>query len=449
MGDSAGSWRDHRVQWRLVKLISGVTWRAVESDDTAATESGPVLLVANHFGGAADAVVLMDVLPRRPRILADDQIWTVLVARQMMEWLGAIPVHRGHGHEGSDNTDMFSECHTALAEGDMLLIFPEGITRDEPSIGKVRTGAARIAIGAHDAGVRGLRIVPVGIHYDDKAAFRSSVYVHTGQVIDVDREVQEALAEPGETDEEHVEVDALTDLIERRLREAAPDFSDWRQARSLQLASEAFLRTLQPDSPVPAGLRNRLASWLAHRDDSAGLADLAGGYRKALAHSGLADGWAAEGGRRVNLHSLWVLFAWLVMLPYAALGAVLCGAPMVLTWLLSKLRLAPAMMATVLPLAGAILFGITWIVWLVFGYQQGEMAGLLAAGVVFPVSFMALMLVTERAHLWLTGLHNRVFSVGHHGHRLAAQRRELVDAVAGEVLADLEGPVPRVREGAS
>jgi 1-acyl-sn-glycerol-3-phosphate acyltransferase len=425
------------VQWRLVKLISAVTWRSVESDDTAPAEDGPVLLVANHFGGAADAVVLMDVLPRRPRILADDKIWTVPVAGQMMQWLGAIPVHRGRGGEGSDNADMFAECHEALGQGEMLLIFPEGITRDEPSIGKVRSGAARIALGARSAGVRGLRIVPVGLHYDDKAAFRSSVYVRRGDVIDLDAEVDAALGGGAAPEGEHERVELLTELIDRRLREAAPDFSDWRQARALQLCAEAFLRTLEPTEAVPAGLRNRLAAWLARRADSAELVELGEGYRRGLSHAGVSDTWAAEGGRRLNLHSLWVLLGWLLMLPYALLGIVMCGVPILLTWLVSKLRLAPAVVASILPLAGALLFALTAVVWMVLGYRVDRLTGLTAAPVAFGVSFAALMLVSERAHLWLTGLHNRVFGLRHHGHRLSEQRNRMVAAVCDEVLGAL------------
>jgi len=113
----AGAWTHHAVQLRLVDAIRALTWREVEAGDLSATESGPVLLVSNHFGGAADAIVLMSVLPRRPRILADDTIWRYPVARQAMEWLGAIPVHRGRSrtgeeaHGGTDNTDMFASSH--------------------------------------------------------------------------------------------------------------------------------------------------------------------------------------------------------------------------------------------------------------------------------------------------------------------------------------------------
>ncbi len=42
---------------------------------------GPVAAVSNHFGGLADAVLLVDASPRLPRIVARDVIWKVPIAR--------------------------------------------------------------------------------------------------------------------------------------------------------------------------------------------------------------------------------------------------------------------------------------------------------------------------------------------------------------------------------
>lgn len=444
MNASAGAWTHHPLQARLVGGISAVTWRDVAASDLAATEAGPVVLVANHFGGAADAIVLMDVLPRRPRILADDTIWRYPVARQVMDWLGAIPVHRGrsaHGgdaHSGVDNTDMFASCHEALARGESVLIFPEGITRDEPSIGTVRSGAARIALGARGTGVEGVSIVPVGIHYDDKAAFRSSVYVRQGEPIDLDAVVAEATEAAG-LPEGREAVDALTGLIEQRLRSSAPDYEDWREARALQTAAEAFLRTLEPDRAVPIGLRDRLSGWLATRPGHAS-AEMAGAeYREALTHAGVTDTWAVEGAGGWRWRSLLTLAAWIVMLPYAAIGAVVHALPLALTWLVTRIRLAPAVMATVMPVAAASFFGIVLGVWLVLGYKVSQWAGVAAFAVLYPTTFAALLLVTERAALWWRGLRNRLFSLRRGATEGLDRRRErVVSAVTVEVLGTLD-----------
>ncbi len=443
MKSHVGSWTDHPVQLRLIDAIAAVTWREVAAGDLAPTEDGPVLLVSNHFGGAADAIVLMSVLPRRPRILADDTIWRYPVARQVMSWLGAIPVHRGRSRSGgeaksgADNTDMFSSCHDALREGDTLLIFPEGITREEPSIGEVKTGAARIALGARESGVEGISIVPVGIHYDDKAAFRSSVYVRRGDPLDLDALV-EGYRPDLEIGDERAAVDELTELIEARLRASAPNYEDWREARALQTAAEVFMRSMAPDRSVPIGLRDRLASWLAAREGPGEIEDYAADYRDALAHSGLADGWAVEGAGGLRWRSVLTVLTWVLMLPYAALGLVAHAVPMALTWLVTKLRLAPAMMATVMPVAAAVLFGIAMCLWTWVGWRIDGADGAFSLALLFPISFSALILVAERAALWWRGLRNRLWGA-RRGRRvgLRSDRDQLVSMVGAEVSAAL------------
>lgn len=436
-GGGPGAWIHHRVLRRLVDGVAFLTWREVAIDELDATADGPVLLVANHFGGASDAVVLMSVLPRRPRILADDAIWKVPVARQVMEWIGAIPVHRGHSGS-TDNADMFAAAHEALADRELVLIFPEGITREEPSIGRVRSGAARIAIGARAAGVSGIRIVPVGLHYDDKAAFRSTVYVREGRPIDLDAEVAAAPARPGGTEEEHDEVERLTELIGERLRATAPDYDDWREARALQMGAEVFLRTLEPDAAVPVGLRDRLGAWLAGRHDVDRVVEVADRYRVALSQVGATDAWAAHSSARLSRRRLVTLLTWLLMLPYALMGLVAWAVPSVLTWAVSRLRLAPAVMASVLPIAALVLFGATTGAWLWWGWDWSRSSGVVTVLVLAPITFTAMGLVVERGLLWVRWLRNRLGTLGGRGRQLADLRADVVHAVADEVSGVLE-----------
>lgn len=438
-GRSPGVWAKHRALRRLVDAVAWVTWREVAIDDLDATDDGPVLLVANHFGGVSDAIVLMSVLPRRPRILADDAIWKVPVVKQVMEWVGAIPVHRGHSGT-TDNTDMFAAAHDALADRELVLIFPEGITREEPSIGRVRSGAARIAIGARAAGVAGIRIVPVGLHYDDKAAFRSTVYVREGQPIDLDAEIAASDVQGSAVGEdvERLEVERLTELISERLRATAPDYDDWREARALQMGAEVFLRSLEPDEPVPVSLRDRMGAWLADRPDRAHVVDLADSYRSALSQVGATDAWAAHGARVLNRRRVLTALTWLLMVPYALMGLVAWSVPSVLTWAVSRIRLAPAVMATVLPIAALVVFGATTAAWLWWGWTWNRSTGVVTVMVLAPLTFAAMGLVVERALLWVRWVRNRVSTLGGRGRRLADLRGEVVDAVAAEVVTSLD-----------
>ena len=109
----------------------------------------------------------------------------------------------------------FAAIHAALSAGQMVLIFPEGRSWDEPRLAPIKTGTARIATSARDAGVRNLAIVPIGINYERKDGLRSRVLVEVGQPIAVD-----ALS-PAQA-----QVDELTNNISRRLHAVTLNFDD-------------------------------------------------------------------------------------------------------------------------------------------------------------------------------------------------------------------------------
>src|SRR2546428_12725037 len=58
------------------------------------------------------------------------------------------------------NTAMFATCHRAFAEGQVIAIYPEGTTHADARVQRIRTGAARNALGCLRAG--DLTGIPVG-----------------------------------------------------------------------------------------------------------------------------------------------------------------------------------------------------------------------------------------------------------------------------------------------
>ena len=66
-----------------------------------------------------------------------------------------------------------------------MALFPEGHSHNEPRRLPLKTGAARIALETEARhGPLGLKIVPVGLTYDEKGKFRSRVLVRVGDPID-------------------------------------------------------------------------------------------------------------------------------------------------------------------------------------------------------------------------------------------------------------------------
>ncbi len=431
--------RKDRFIAKLVSFLTRAVYRDVEVYWAApATSDAPQLTVANHFGGFSDGLVLLYVFPdRRPGIIARDVIWKIPVARSLMNWIGAIPVHKPEDRgSATSNDQMFSSCYRALDDGRHLLIFPEGVTRNEPSIAPVKTGAARIALGARASGASGMRILPVGIHYEDKAALRSRVFVNGGAPIDLDDLAgeREAGGEPITANDRDA-VRALTDEINVRLRQAAPDYANWDEARLLAQASEITLRSQldDPSGAVPIGLRDRLANTLADRPaDARQRIDRAvNDYRRDLDGVGLSDaelhGKLSTG--RFLRSIIWQLIVGILMFPFALAGAAINIVPYLLVKAIGLLRVAPSVAASIKPVAAFALFGITWgiVIWravAAFGWEAGVVAFLL-----LPVYLSIVIIFVERATLlWTT----------YRRWRADAGSRQLGDAVAQRRAAVVE-----------
>ncbi len=108
-----------------------------------------------------------------------------LVAR-FLTACGAIPVYRKQDDPDKmdRNADAFAACFRALERGQLVGIYPEGTTHSESRVQRIKTGAARIALDYQAAG-RGapLTLIPVGITFEARKAFRGHVRVSFGEPI--------------------------------------------------------------------------------------------------------------------------------------------------------------------------------------------------------------------------------------------------------------------------
>ncbi|MFM7509503.1 MAG: 1-acyl-sn-glycerol-3-phosphate acyltransferase [Actinomycetota bacterium] len=372
------SWGEHRFLYRLVRIAARLVWRDIDTDDLRDLADGPVLVVANHFGGLADALVLMSVLPRRPRILADDAIWRIPPARWVMNQIGAVAVHRGRSGS-TDNSSMFATAAAALDSGDLLLVFPEGITRDEPSIGTVHTGAVRMAAAANVD----VRIVAVGLHYADKAAFRSDVAVRRGGSVVVPAD---------ERPDDQAGIDALTARMGAELRAAAPDYDGWDEVAALRGAATVVLEAADRNRRVSIGERERLASAYAALPPAERVA-----VRQAAEEFLSSGATVVERRRSTPVARVLRAIVWVAALPYALVGAVVFGIPVLLTWGASRLPLAAAVRATIVPAVALLTFGGAAGVVVVTGAAQRGGDGVGLALSLVTVAFLALVYTADTA----------------------------------------------------
>ena len=121
---------------------------------------GPAIIAANH-NSHLDTMVMFSLYPLskvhklRPVAAADYFLCNPFIAWFSLNVIGIIPLSRS----GSIKKDLFKECHEALDNEDILLIYPEG-TRGEPEkTSKLKKGLYYLCKDRTDT-----KIIPVMTH---------------------------------------------------------------------------------------------------------------------------------------------------------------------------------------------------------------------------------------------------------------------------------------------
>ena len=214
---------------------------------------GAVLVVSNHTNAFVDPLLMLTRLDRPVSLTAKSTLRRNPLLAALMRALNVIEFHRGQDRaEGADptkNVDAMAAVRGRLAEGGLVVIFPEGVSHSDPAMRPFKTGAARIALDFVDAAPgAALTVVPAGLHYEAKERFRSAAGVVFGEPFDA---AAWRRANPA------ADARALTDEMERRIRRLTANFHTERDIHLFAQAAE--LLRVAGTQPVPLG-------WDAPRD---------------------------------------------------------------------------------------------------------------------------------------------------------------------------------------
>lgn len=207
----------------------------------------PVIFVLNHPNALVDPAFLLCLAPRKVSFLAKAPIFRMPVIGSFVRALDSLPVYR-HQDQGEDvkkNQETFAAAARWLAKGGTIGICPEGISHDEPGLQPIKTGTARIALGAVSSGeVRDLKIVPTGLYYTSKTSFRSEALLYFGKPINVKPYPLEDGVPP------RAAVRELSKAIETSLREVMLDTQHEEALHTISRAEEIFSSEDQDDQPT-------------------------------------------------------------------------------------------------------------------------------------------------------------------------------------------------------
>ena len=406
--------------------------------------NSPVIFVQNHPNALVDPVFLLCLAPRRVSFLGKSTLFSMPILGFFVRAIDTLPVYRrqDEGEDVSRNLETFVAARKLLASGGTIGICPEGVSHDEPRLKPIKTGAARIALGAVSTGeVLNLQIVPAGLYYTSKTTFRSGVLLYCGKPFPVPRVQLEPDGNPPRAavrelsdkievalrdvmlDAEHEEALHTAARAERIFSAARQDESDDSLTEELQLRQRFIKAYKILRERAPARLE-RLELRMTRFEEEL---KLAGMQSRDLA--------APTSKRQVFAHLLTRCLLFMLLLGPAVFGLLVHYPAYRLGGFLSTqiYRDTEDVVSTVKIISAMLLFPLTWILLGVVTYKLlGLPAALLALAVMPAMGYVAIRFA-EELDSFLGGLRALVFFLRKRRFfvRLIAER----NAIRNEILA--------------
>jgi len=178
--------------WSIIKYTSIILrfylYRFQVSGKEKIPLNGPIIFAVNHQNAFLDAIILSCSSPRFPYSLARADVFKYAIARYLLKSINIIPIYRIRDgfREVKKSSQVIMNCVALLKQNKALLIFPEGYHHLKFTLRPLQKGIARIAFGDPDQSlIMNLKIIPVGIQYENHSAWRGRVLVTYGDPIEV------------------------------------------------------------------------------------------------------------------------------------------------------------------------------------------------------------------------------------------------------------------------
>jgi 1-acyl-sn-glycerol-3-phosphate acyltransferase len=372
---------------RLFRFAIEVFYRRVEVEGLEhVPRDAPLIFAVNHPNGLIDPLFVLCYAPREVSFLAKAPLFRYPVIGWFVKLFESIPVYRKQDNVAGSNEETFARAREILGHGGGVAIFPEGTTHSDARLRELKTGAARIALGAS---LPDLTIVPVGIYYSAKGTFRSDVLVLFGAPIPCSAGFQPA---PGAGDGgagwkpalHEGDVDDLTHHIERGLA-----------AVTLQADSRAALELVENAEDIFSDRTDVSDEFALRKQFVDGYHYLCEHDPERLARLASEVTRFSEELRRAKLqpHELVLRFRAstimrvILQLPIAAAGALLHYPTYRLVGFLAKrfARGETELMATIKFIGSLLLFPLTWIIYAVIAYRYLGAIGAAGALLLVPL----------------------------------------------------------------
>ncbi|MDQ3159475.1 MAG: 1-acyl-sn-glycerol-3-phosphate acyltransferase, partial [Pseudomonadota bacterium] len=145
------------LSWVLVRTLYKLHTRGI---DEHIPEQAAALIVCNHVS-YMDALILSASIPRPARFVMYYKIFNIPVMRWIFRTAKAIPI-AGAREDPALMQRAFDAVDAALAEGELVCIFPEGALTKDGEIATFKSGVEKILARANAAG-RPVQVIPMAL----------------------------------------------------------------------------------------------------------------------------------------------------------------------------------------------------------------------------------------------------------------------------------------------
>lgn len=158
--------------------------------------SGPLLVAVNHQNALVDSLIVGWLMPQRITMTAKATLTANPFISLFFRMMHVVPLRRISDEprstselpfDRSRNNKAFREILRVLNQKGTVLVFPEGKSHNETGLEPLKTGLARVALRAREGTtLSGLRILPIGLVFEDKGVPGTVAGAYVAEPIDVD-----------------------------------------------------------------------------------------------------------------------------------------------------------------------------------------------------------------------------------------------------------------------
>ncbi len=152
-------------------------------------DKGPFIYAANHQNALMDAMAIVSTQKHQVVFVARADIFKKPLIIKFLHFLRILPVYRKRdgGNSFENNQETFEIVDKVLRAGMVHGILPEGFFNPYKRLALLQKGVFRTALRAQEAygNTGGVRIVPVGLNWQNPRAFFKDVTIVYGKPIEV------------------------------------------------------------------------------------------------------------------------------------------------------------------------------------------------------------------------------------------------------------------------